>query len=643
MKWIFRGLSALVVLVVAAVAALFLLPADRIAKLVTDQFQSATGRAMTLQGDVRPTLWPELGINTGAVSIANASWSDRGPMLQADGLSIGVDIGALFGGDIRIKQVVAQGPKVLLEVAKDGRANWEFGTGGDSSGGVGGLPEFSLERAEISDAKLSFLDHSTGSRTELTAVDATLGLASVDGAASLRMSAAMNGQAFTLNADIAAFETFLIKGATGVTADLVAGASNMAFKGQAGLVPLAAGGRLDADLGNMAGLFRMLGQTAPEVPRGLGQDVAIKGDVTLTDAGRITLRGGTIRLDDNVLNGAVDITTSGRPRVVAQLTAGALDFAGLTGGGPDTGEAATEWSRTPIDASGMQAVDAEIALDAESLDIGIAKLGRTRLLTKLDAGRAVTDIRELVAYGGALAGSVVVNSRGGVSMRANLTGDGVALQPLLKELAGYDRLLADGDVTVNLLAVGNDLNALMSGLSGDGTVKLDKGELRGLDLAGMLRNLDASYIGEGAKTIFDAVNGSFTIEGGVLRNKDLKMTAPLVNATGTGTLGIGAQNIDYRIVGALLQGQENGGIRIPVMITGPWSKPRFRLDLEALAKQELADDVEKLKVQAEEVVKQKIKDELGVQVDDLKDVEDVLKKELENRVRDGLLDLLNKN
>lgn len=645
MRWILRVISALVVLVVAAVAALFLLPADKIARLVTDQFQAATGRAMTLQGDVRPTLWPDLGVNTGPVSIANAEWSKGGPMVQAEGLSIGVDIMALIGGDVRIKRVEAAAPRILLEVASDGRANWDLGSGAASTGGSGGggLPEFSLERAEISDAAITYVDHGAGSRTALSGIDATVRLPDLRGTADVQMTAAMNGQRFALDASVFGFADFLGKGAVPVTADLRTGNSTVGFKGRAGVQPVAAGGRLEADLKDMKALFALLGQAAPEVPRGLGQQVGVSGDVTLTDAGRLTLRGGTIRLDDNVLTGAVDVVLAAKPRVTAQLVAGALDFSALTGGGPvDEGSAETGWSRDRIDVSGMQAVDAEIALNAQSLDLGMAKLGRTNTLTKLEGGRAVTEIRELAAYGGALAGSVVVNSRGGLSTRFNLSGDGVALQPLLQDLAGFDRLLAAGDVTVNLLAVGSDMHTLMNSLSGEGTMRLGQGELRGLDLVGMLRHLDASYVGAGAKTIFKSVTASFTVENGVLQNKDLRLTAPILTADGTGKLNFGAQTIDYRVVATLLEG-ETGGIKVPLMITGPWSKPKFRLDLKALAEQELADDVEKLREQAETVVKDKLKEELGVDVENLDDVEDVLKKELENRVRDGLLDLLNRN
>ncbi len=214
MRWILRIVFGLLALVVAAVAVLFLLPAERIAGLVTDRFEAATGRAMTLQGDVRPTLWPELGVNTGPVTIANADWSDAGPMLRRTGLSVGVDIMALLGGDVRINRIEIEAPRVVLEVACDGRGNWEMvRAGGEAvtatSGGevvvAGGVPQFTLDRAVISGGSLTFIDRASGSRTELSSVDATLRLPDFEGAADLDLAAVMNGQRFAVTGQIAAF------------------------------------------------------------------------------------------------------------------------------------------------------------------------------------------------------------------------------------------------------------------------------------------------------------------------------------------------------------------------------------------------------------------------------------------------------
>ncbi len=660
-RWVLRVVVGLIVLVIGAVVLLFVLPADRIAKVVTDQFEAATGRAMTLQGDVRPTLWPELGVNTGPVTIANADWSPSGPMLTAQSLSIGVDIGALIGGTIHVKRIEAEAPKIILEVARDGRANWDLGGGsaddaspndsGVNDSGANestGLPQISLDRATMTGASVTFVDYASGGRTELNQIEASLSLPSVQGTANLALSAVMQGQPFSVDATINGFADFLSKGVVPVSADAKIGGSAIAFKGRGGLVPFALGGALDADLADMAAVFRLVGQAAPDLPLGFGQKVAVTGNITVTDTGGVTLRDGVIRLDQNVLTGAVDLNTSGdRPSITAKLSAGALDFSNAIGGeasaAPGDTTGASGWSRDRIDVSALGTVDADIALAAASIDIGLAQFGRTSIISKLDAGRAVTEIKELVAYGGQIGGSFVINSRGGLSARATLAGDGVALEPLLNQLAGYDRLLANGTVTINVLGVGNDMFTLMNSLNGDGTLKLGKGELKGLDLVGMLRNLDPSFIGAGASTIFNSITGTFKVVDGVMSNVDLQLLSPLLNATGSGEIGIGGQTLDYRVVAKLLEGQTNGGISVPVIISGSWTKPKFRLDLEAIAKQQFGDEIEEVKTRAESEVVKKINEELGTNVESLDNIEDTLKKELEQRATKGLLDLLGGN
>lgn len=659
MRWIIRIVLFFVALAVVAVGALFLLPSDRIARLATDQFEATTGRAMTISGDIRPTLWPDLGISTGPVSIANADWSDQGPMLTAEALTIGVDIMALIGGDIRIRTVEAEAPEVLLEVAADGRANWDMSGGtGDGPGEApetvetegGELPAFSVDEAVLRSGRLTYLDHATGARTELSGIDATLRLPSFEGPADIELAATMNGQRLSLTGQVSQFAAFLARGAVPVTVSAEVGGSSLSFDGRAGLVPMAAGGTLDADLADMAAVFALLDMAPPDLPEGLGREMRLQGEITATDAGKVTLRDGTIRLDQNTLNAQADVTLTGeRPKVVAQITAGALDFSALGGGeadgtGSGSGEAAAaEWSRTPIDVGGMQAVDAEIALTAASIDLGMAQLGPTSTITTLDAGRAVTEIRELNAYDGVVSGSFVVNSRGGLSVRTVLTGAGVALQPLLTQLAGYERLLANGEVTLDLLGVGNDMHTLMNSLDGEGAISLGKGELRGLDLVGMLRNLDTGFVGAGQKTIFDSVDATFRVENGVLVNDDLAFLAPLLKATGEGELGIGGMTMDYRLLPVLLEGAGGQGIRVPLIISGPWSAPRFRLDLEGLVKQEFGDEIDALKEEVEDKVTEKIREETGIELDSLDNVEEELKKELENRAGDALRGLLGGN
>jgi len=643
MRWLFRAIMGLVLLGAVAIVTLLFLPAERIASIVEDRFQQATGRALNVTGDVRPTIWPHLGVTTGAVEIANAPWSDAGPMLRAQSLSVAVDLAALIGGDIRVTGVSAVAPEILLEIGPDGQGNWEMGGGTPGTGatGAGGLPALTIDNAEIKRATLRFVDRRSGADHRLTALDATLAIPSMQGKTTFDISALVNGTASRATGSINGLAAFVERGAVPIEAILTLGAAKAAFTGRAGLTPMAAAGRLSGDLGNLADVMGALGQGPVALPRGLGREkVAVVGDITFTQSA-LNLRDATITLDTNTLAGAADVKLGGaRPSINAKLSTGALDLSGLSSSESGSGTAATGWSTDPIDVSALQALDAQVSLAASSIRIGGTNLGVTSLYTTLDAGRAVTEIRRLEAYGGIIDGSVVVNSRGGLSTRIVMNGSALAISKLFNELLGYDRLVASGNLSINLLGVGDDMNALMNSLSGEGAFSTGAGELLGFDIVGMLRTLNPDFIGAGSKTIFDAISASFTVTNGVLQNDDLTLLAPLIAASGSGSVGLGGQTLNYRLVPRLLG---ESGIRVPILITGTWAAPRFKLDLESLAKERL--DVERLQLEekAKDRVRERLEQELGVPLTDGRSAEEAIKKRLEEEAKQGLFDLLRRN
>ncbi|MDZ4094328.1 MAG: AsmA family protein [Paracoccaceae bacterium] len=613
MRWIVRGLSLLLMLVILAVGAAFLIPSQKVAQIAAREFGRATGRALTIEGTVKPRIWPVLGVRVGAVSLANADWSDAGPMLRADTLDIGIDLTALIGGVVKITRIEAEHPVIVLERAADGRVNWEFAPLADptSPGAPDAAPApFTLDRATISGGSLTYVDHAAGSWVAVTAIKADLTRpfengpsengSGENGPVDLALAGDMNGQAINAKLRLGDFGAALAGRLAAISLAANIGGAKIGFDGRAGFTPMVAEGQITADLGDLRTVAALLALPAPALPQGFGaQGVAIAGALTLTEAGSLHLRDATITLDGNRLRGDLDLTPGeARPRLNARITTEALDLTAVGGAGTKGSAASPGWSKAVIDTSALAALDATLALGAQSIDLGSVSLGRTRALITLDRGRAVFDIRELVAYGGTVSGTFVVNGRNGLSVGGDLAVAGLAMQPLLKDMAQYDRLIGTGDLRVKFLSVGNSMDALMHTLSGDGQLSFGKGELRGLDLAGMLRTLDTGYVGEGAKTIFDSITASFAIKDGVLRSDDLKLAAPLITATGKGTVGIGAQMLDFRVLPtALAKADGTGGVKVPLLITGPWAAPKFRLDLESLAQEKL--NVEKARLTAE--------------------------------------------
>ncbi|HHI70707.1 MAG TPA: AsmA family protein [Rhodobacteraceae bacterium] len=682
MRLLLRFVLVIFVLAIVGIGAMLFIPGEKIARFAEDQFENATGRALQISGDVRTSIYPLLGVRTGPVTIANAPWSDGGPMVQAEGLSIGVDLAALFGGEVKIKKVEVIAPKILLEVAKDGQANWEMvppGGAPEAAGGPsgsGGIPPFSLGKGMIRGGRLTYIDHASGEKYVLTELDGDLHLPEFEAQGEVVFSARMNGQPLKLSANVAHFGKFLNGGISGMAVKFQAGGSTIALDGKGGLSPRAVEGSLDADLADMPALFALLGMQAPDLPKGMGRRARITGQVTYTPKGSAHLRGGRIALDQNILTGAADLFVTGRerPLVKAQLEADKLDFSVLAASvdnetGQEVGTSSAGWPKDVIETDWLSAVDAEVGLAANAVDLGTIKLGQTLVGAKLDRSRVVFTLHNIQAYQGKVSGEFVMNGRGGLSVGGKLQASGIAAQPLLVDLADYDRLITTADMQVKFLGVGNTLDAIMNSLSGNGSFRLGKGEILGLDLVGMLRNLDASYRGKGQKTVFKSVSASFEMKDGVLQNDDLLFESPLVQAKGTGKVGIGAQTLDYRITPVALASEDgSGGISVPVLITGTWADPKFRPDLQALIDQNLAEEKAALeakiaaekaaaqarlaaekealraKLEAERAAaEQRAQEALGVDQQDGETLEDAARRKLEEEAKRGLQNLLGGN
>ncbi len=641
MRFLLRVLGVLVALVVVAVIGLFFVPSDRIGAVVAERFETATGRQMAITGDIRPQLWPDLGVRVDGVEIANADWSDKGPMLRAERLNVAVDWSALFGGEIQVTGAEIVAPAILLEAGPDGTGNWSFETAQDTASPAGGsdgsesaasASDFALDLATITDGALRFID-AEGTERAFTDVDAEIRLPT-GAPVTLNADAVANGTPISLSLQTAALDAVLSGEAAPLEAALTADGSRIAFEGTASTAPDITG-TLDLSMGSPA-LFLAAGLADPGLPEGLGANaIALKGGLSAT-ADTIALTAAAITLDQNTLNGdiAVDLTGE-RPFVAAALTSPGLDLSALGGeeAGSESsdvagsGESTEGWSTEPIDASALGLVDGRFSLTTPSLLLGSSQFGATDISAVLDNARLVTNLNELRAYDGDVQGSFVVNNRNGLSARTDLSGSAIAISRLFSELFDYDRLIALGDLQISVLAVGQSMDALLNSMDGEGRFSFGAGEILGLDIVGALKQLDIGALRSGSSTIFDSVSGTFRIVDGVVINDDLSFLAPLLTARGTGSIGLGGQTLDYRLVPRLLQG-DGGGIEVPLLITGTWDQPKFRLDLQGLVEDRAEQELQKVGDRLEREVQDEVNRELGLT--EGQSVEDAVKDKIEN-------------
>ncbi len=607
MRWIIRFVGAIVLVAVLAVGALFAVPTERIASLAADRLGEALGREVTLSGEVRPTLWPHLGVRAEGLRVGNPDWAGDAPLIAAEALSVRVPWAAVLAGDVQIDEVTLVAPEITLVRAADGRVSWAFSEAAPADGAgettAGQARPVTITAAEISSGALTWRDDVAGQSLRITDLDARLALPS-DGSARIAAEASVNGTALSLEAEATRFTALLDGGLSEVDVALDWSGGDVGFAGRVGLAP-ALDGEIAIEATDLDPLLAILGAAMPDLPQGFGRDrLALSGRVTLTEEGSAHLRDGQVTLDDTALAVALDMTPGPERPMIRGAVSGArlvLPGDGGAGQGSATGTGSAPvagWSRDPIDVSGLFAVDAEIAMAVERLEGSGLAVGPVDLRATLTNGRLVFDISEIAAYGGTLMGQFVVNGRGGLSVGGDLLLAGVQLQPLLSDLADYDRLQGAGSASLQFLGVGNDMATIMSGLEGQGDLSFGAGAIEGLDLAGMIRTLDPSYRGEGARTVYDQIAGNFTIADGVLSNDDLRLDAPWGEVTGEGTVNLGQQTLNYRLIPGFVEGEAGARIRVPILVSGPWASPSIRPDLEYLAEQELAAERERLEAEA---------------------------------------------
>ncbi len=615
MKWIYRILGVFFVLILLIVGALFLIPTDRIAQIATDQFEAQTGRALTIGSDIRPTVWPKIGIQIEDITIANAPWSDQGPMVSAESVAVGVGLSALLGGKIEVDRFELVRPRILLETSADGEQNWDiYPTASDTlissentQDTANAVPEFSIAFGQITDGSITFMDHASGRVERLEDLNVVLRMPDISQSVIMDATGLYNAAFVDFDATLDTALDFIGGQTSGLDIAAVIGGTSLSLSGSISNAPFRFDGQINISSSERAQLFNALGQSVPELPQGFGKDIiSLRSDVLFADQDQsLQLRNIILKLDDNQLTGDIGILQDERPKITANLQTDALDLSALGGRGEarrsDAGS--NGWSTDTIDVSALGLLDADLKFSSGPINLGDVNLDTVNLTVALDTGRLVANFNPVSLYGGAISGDVVVNSRNGLSTRANIALSNLQLEPFLTAVADVDRLVGQADATVNVLAVGNSMDALMRSLEGDGNLSIGQGELLGLDIQGMILSLDMNYRGEGTKTIFNGITASYTLSNGVMRNNDLMLDAPLLTATGSGQVNIGEQNTNYRLVPTAFPSEGGSGITLPIVISGPWDNLKYQPELSALIGQDLSS--------LEDAARQNVREQLG--------------------------------
>jgi AsmA protein len=663
LKIIGTVLGGLVVLLLLAGVAVFLFvdPNDH-KERISAAVQKATGRELSLPGELKLSIFPWIAIETGAATLGNPPGFGDEPFLSLERAKLSVKLMPLLRKQLEVGRIEIDGLDLRLRQNAEGKGNWvDWGSSpSEAAQDEPGAPaQLDLAGIAIKDSRISFEDLladkvnvEIGRVASGVAIPVSLEmqLVTAQGAkplpleADFKLTYDLEQQRYQLG-DLSLAGRLQPEGAPeeldwrfatpgadlNLLAQTLASTSFTAQFGDARLLGEIAGRQL-IDAPALNGIFKL----SEVAPRKLMQQFGITPPVT-RDAGvlaRFAAQGvwswgaGAARLTDLALQ-LDESKLTGR---IVHAKDGGMDFAlnldridlDRYQPPPEEEEAATEPIELPVDfIKPMRA--------RGSFNVGEIKVGGARL-TQLSAAVAIADevarFGPLKAqlYGGTYSGDI------GLDMRAEvprLTMDehmqGIDIAALMKDYADSDRLSGKGSLDMVLSARGRSGADLLKTLNGKMSVDLQGGAVEGIDVwyaiaqaQSVIKNRQLASVTNTRRTAFDTFRASSDVVDGVASTKDLTLASQLLRVTGAGSANLDTQALDFTVTATVLKAppgedadlSELERASIPVKITGTMTEPKIRPDLTGMVKERVKQEIEQRKEEVEEKVRDKVQDRL---------------------------------
>lgn len=217
---------------------------------------------------------------------------------------------------------------------------------------------------------------------------------------------------------------------------------------------------------------------------------------------------------------------------------------------------------------------------------------------KLDKGKL--EISNIAAglYGGKLGGALSVDAAQGNQVATKMSLAGIAIEPLLMDLARKNVLSGTGSLALDLKTAGANAYAMKSALAGTLQLRLRDGAVKGIDLTQTLRDLKARFSPDAQnetvpadtskQTAFSELEADLAIAKGVATVKRLSFVSPLLRVMQGDPASIDFVKSELDVVArarvinpaADPEGKELIDLKdvtIPVHFKGPFDNPSYTL------------------------------------------------------------------
>ena len=176
MRTLLKIIAVVVILAIAGLIALpFVVDPNDYKEQISEQVEKATGRTLSLDGDIGLSVFPWVALELGPLTLSNAKGFDAEHFAKIDAAQVRIKLMPLLQKKLEMDTIVLDGLVLNLEKNKAGSTNWDdlgqsteqkaeddtpYATADESSGA--GLAALSIAGVELTNANVIWSDKSAG-------------------------------------------------------------------------------------------------------------------------------------------------------------------------------------------------------------------------------------------------------------------------------------------------------------------------------------------------------------------------------------------------------------------------------------------------------------------------------------------------
>ena len=508
-KWIILGVCGFIVaLVIAIVVILSTYNFNSLKPQITKAAKEATGRELTLGGDIRLKIGLIPALVMENVSFQNAPWGSRPEMAKIKRFEVQVALLPLISKSIELKRLILVEPDILVETDKSGKSNLEFETQKKvisekpkeevSTRKEIKLPTLVVNAFQITKGLVTYRDGRSGKTMVVALESLTAAVKGLESPIQLKLQGAYNSEPFEAEGTLGPLAALTGEGKPWPL-HVTAKAFGATFALDGSIKDVRA--RRGIDLG-----FTLKGSDLSALGKASGKPLPLKGPFDVS--GRVSdptpktykISNLKVALGNSDLTGTVEVRMAGpRPMVTAVLSSQKLDVRSMlpesavssstkTGETPSKGpvkgpakavpkpEKVFPNDPLPMDALGL----ADAAVKIQAGQILLPKIALNSLsadITLKDGRLAINPFKAIVA-GGKLDAQLDLQAQGKTAvLGAVMKIEQLDLGRMLKEAQGVEAIEGHLDADISVKGRGSSVAGLMGSLDGTSVMVMQQGKV----------------------------------------------------------------------------------------------------------------------------------------------------------------------